>query len=252
MQTPPSSPAQVTFSSDVRHMDNWAKRTGIPLTTAEALGTTYARAHKWLMSLKTQLVQQHGWHDVLPADSRMLFTVEAPSPWRSPSGLPLSPNLKLQLPVHASSFFSPERRVQWQMVFHSDLFATQRLIVQPITDILNLMQCLLTGLVTLVYEEHMPQGVYKTTRGLPSVQWINTNQAALIDVFGPAHYKQLRRLKSTLNHAVANQNLSEVSPPSCLGRGDLSRDERFVVRYKFFHEAHPNLINSPCMISPNS
>ncbi|KAF9246546.1 hypothetical protein BU15DRAFT_39570 [Melanogaster broomeanus] len=191
MQTPPSSTAQVYFSSDVRNMDNWARRTSIPLTTAEALGTTYARAHKWLLSLKAQLIQQHGWEESEPADSRMLFSIEAPSPWRSPSGLPLSPKLKLQLPMHASSFFSPERRVQWQMVFHSDVFATQRLIVQPISDILNLVQCLLTGLVTLVYEEQLPQGCYTTTRGLPSVQWINANQTALLEVFGHSHFKQL-------------------------------------------------------------
>lgn len=192
MQTPPSSTAQVHFSSDVRNMDNWARRTGIPLTTAEALGTTYARAHKWLASLKAQLIQHHGWQDAeAVADSRMLFTVEAPSPWRSPNGLPLSPKLRLQLPTHASSFFSPERRVQWQMVFHSDIFATQRLIVQPITDILNLIQCLLTGVVTLVYEEQLPQGTYTTTRGLPSVQWITNNQAALLEIFGHAHFKQL-------------------------------------------------------------
>ncbi|KAG9318454.1 hypothetical protein JVU11DRAFT_545 [Chiua virens] len=196
MQTPPSSTAQVHFSSDVRNMDSWANRTSIPLTTAEALGTTYARAHKWLLSLKSQLIQQHGWQETQPADSRMLFSIEAPSPWRSPGGLPLSPKLKLQLPMHASSFFSPERRVQWQMVFHSDVFATQRLIVQPISDILNLVQCLLTGVVTLVYEEQLPQGVYTTTRGLPSVQWINTNQASLLEVFGRPHFKQLWKASS--------------------------------------------------------
>lgn len=196
MQSPPSSTAQVHFSSDVRNMDSWARRTGIPLTTAEALGTTYARAHKWLLALKNQLIQQHGWQEAEPTDPRMLFTIEAPSPWRSQSGLPLSPKQRLQLPMHASSFFSPERRVQWQMVFHSDIFATQRLIVQPISDILNLVQCLLTGLVTLVYEEQLPQGAYTTTRGLPSAQWINANETALLEIFGRTHFKQLWKASS--------------------------------------------------------
>jgi len=191
MQSPTSSSPQVHFSSDVQNMDSWAKRTGIPLTTADALGTTYARAHKMLLSLKTQLVQQHGWMDVSSSNSRMLFTIEAPSPWRSSSGVPLSPKLKLELPSNASSFFSPERRVQWQMVFHSDVFATQRVIVSQIADILNLLQCLLTGVLTLVHEESLPDGVYKTTRGLPSVQWINANQAALVEIFGRSHFKQL-------------------------------------------------------------
>jgi hypothetical protein len=51
--------AEVVFSSDVRNMDEWAKRTGIPLTTAESLGATYARSHPWLNALKTKLVVQH-------------------------------------------------------------------------------------------------------------------------------------------------------------------------------------------------
>lgn len=192
MQTPPP-PAKVFFSSDVRNMDTWATRTGIPLTTAEALGTNYARAHRWLMSLKEQLVQHHGWKDVVPGDSRMLFTVECESPWRGPSGLPLSPKLRLQLPVHATSFFSPERRVQWQMVFHSDVFATQRKLVAPLSDMLNVIQCLLTGMVVLIHEEEMAQSIYRTSRGLPPAEWVNLNQQTLVNVFGRAHFNQLWR-----------------------------------------------------------
>lgn len=193
MQSP--APPKVCFSSDVKNMDTWAKRTGIPLTTAEALGTNYARAHRWLVSLKDQLVREHGWKDVAPqpADSRMLFTVECESPWRGPGGMPLSPKLRLQLPTNATSFFSPERRVQWQMVFHSDIFATQRKLVAPLSDMLNIIQCLLTGMVVLAHEEHMPQGLYRTSRGLPSADWVNVNQEALIHVFGRSHYNQLWR-----------------------------------------------------------
>ena len=187
--TPP--PAKVFFSSDVRNMDAWATRTGIPLTTADALGTNYARAHSWLMSLKDQLVRQHGWKDVTPNDPRMLFTVECESPWRAASGLPLSPKLRLQLPVNATSFFSPERRVQWQMVFHSDIFATQRKLVAPLSDMLNIIQCLLTGMVVLMHEEHMSEGVYRTSRGLPSSEWVNMNQLQLTAVLGRTHFKQL-------------------------------------------------------------
>lgn len=201
MQPSPASPAQVHFSTDVRNMDNWAARTGIPLTTAEALGTPYARAHKWLHALKNELIQRHGWQEVSSPDPRMLFIIEAPTFWRSPAGLPLGPKQTLQLPVHASSFFSADRRVQWEMVFHSDIFATQRLLLRPIADILNLLQCILTGLVTLVHEEHLAGAVYTTTRGLPSAQWIIENQIALIDIFHPypGHYQKLLKACSTPN-----------------------------------------------------
>jgi hypothetical protein len=189
----PNPKAQVVFSSDVKNMDEWARRTHIPLTTADALGATYARAHRWLLQLRAQLVNHHGWKDATPLDRRLLFSLESPSIWRSSSGQPASPNLRLQLPLQASSFFSPERRVQWQMVFHSDIFETNRKLCAPINDILHLIQCLLTGVVTLVFDENLPQGVHRTTRGLPSVSWINANEAALTDIFGPAHFKELRK-----------------------------------------------------------
>ncbi|KAJ7285865.1 hypothetical protein C8J57DRAFT_1286055 [Mycena rebaudengoi] len=184
--------AEVVFSSDVRNMDEWAKRTRIPLTTVDALGGTYARSHRWMQSLKMNLIHQHRWTEV-PSDPRMLFSLETSSIWRSSVGLPAGPALRLQLPVHATSFFSPERRVQWQMVFHSDIFESVRKICPPINDILNLVQCLLTGIVTLVFEENLPQGIYRTTRGLPPVSWINANEQMLQDIFGVSHFRALRR-----------------------------------------------------------
>ncbi|KAF9500895.1 hypothetical protein BDN71DRAFT_948320 [Pleurotus eryngii] len=184
---------EVVFSSDVRNMDEWARRTHIPLTTADALGTTYARAHRWLQALRLQLIHQHKWKDSSESDHRMLFAIETSSIWRSSVGLPAGPTLKLQLPVHASSFFSPERRVQWQMVFHSDIFESVRKICPPINDILCLIQCLLTGVVTVVCEEDLPEGVHRTTRGLPPESWINANEAQLVDIFGVAHFKALRK-----------------------------------------------------------
>src|ERR1700722_19250936 len=191
MQPSPTTTPHVVFSSDVKNMDDWATRTGIPLTTAEALGATYARAHRWLLSLKMQLIQYHNWNHSRQSDRRLLFSLDTPSIWRSASGLPASPSLRLQLPLHASSFFSPDRRVQWEMVFHSDIFQTNRKLCQPINDLLSLLQCLLTGLLTLVFEENLPEGVYRTTRGLPSVAWVNANESALIEIFGPAHFKSL-------------------------------------------------------------
>ncbi|KAJ7802720.1 hypothetical protein B0H13DRAFT_2389402 [Mycena leptocephala] len=126
--------AEVVFSSDVKNMDDWEKRSHIPLTTVDALSGSYARSH-------------------LPSDPRILFSLKTSSIWCSPVGLPAGPTPRLQLPVNATSFFSPERRLQWQMVFHSDIFESVRKICPPINDILNLVQCLLTGIVTLVFEE---------------------------------------------------------------------------------------------------
>lgn len=189
MQTRP----QVVFSSAVANMDEWAQRTRIPLTTAEALGATYARAHRWFQRLRQQLITEHNWDDSPTCEPRLLFAIETSSIWRSSVGLPAGPKSKLYLPVHASSFFSPERRVQWEMVFHSDTFESVRKICPPINDILYLLQCLLTGVVTVVFEERLPDGLYRTIRGLPPVTWVTANEAALIEVFGETHFKALRK-----------------------------------------------------------
>ncbi|KAI0831212.1 hypothetical protein BC628DRAFT_1312167 [Trametes gibbosa] len=192
-----SPPPQLFFSNEIATMDDWAKRTGIPLTTAEALGTNYARARRWLLSIRTQLVQEHGWRDVTPLASRLLFDIECPTPYRSSGGLPRSPNMRLQIPLNASSFFSRERRVQWEMVFHSALFPGLRHTVPAVADLLHLLQCLLTGMIVLIKEEQVPgEGVYRTIRGLPPVEWVTSHEAALVDIFGSSHYRQLFRAAS--------------------------------------------------------
>lgn len=185
---------EVVFSSTVRDMDEWAHITRIPLTTADALGATYARAHRWLHTLKSQLVNEFKWAEVPVPDSRFLFALEMPSIWRSSAGLPAGPTLKLYLPVHASSFFSPERRTQWQMVFHSDTFESVRRICNPIQDILHLLQCLLTGVLTVVLIDTSDGS--RTIRGLPPMNWITNNESPLVDIFGQSHYRALRRAAS--------------------------------------------------------
>ncbi|KAI0082691.1 hypothetical protein K474DRAFT_13067 [Panus rudis PR-1116 ss-1] len=192
----PSPPPQIVFSNEVASLDEWAKRTGIPLTTADALGTNYARARRWLSSIKSQLVQQHGWSDVTPTESRLLFDIECPSPYRSSNGLPRTPNMRLQIPVNASSFFSRERRVQWEMVFHSALFPAMRHKVPAIGDLLHLLQCLLTGMLVLVKEEPIEGGIDRTIRALPPADWVGAHERQLTEIFGSAHFKQLFRAAS--------------------------------------------------------
>ncbi|TFL07575.1 hypothetical protein BDV98DRAFT_558090 [Pterulicium gracile] len=187
-------PPSIIFSPDVRNMDEWAHRTHIPLAlNAADFGQTYARAHRWLSHIRTQLVQQHNWTEVPVRDSRILYSLQTKSIWRSSAGLPAGPNLRLELPVHASSFFSPERRVQWQMVFHSDIFESVRKLCPPINDLLCLIQCLLTGLVTVTFDENLPQGVHRTTRGLPPASWIDANHQALSQIFSSSHLRALQR-----------------------------------------------------------
>ncbi|KAH0582219.1 hypothetical protein H2248_011865 [Termitomyces sp. 'cryptogamus'] len=174
-------------------MDDWAHRIHIPLTTAAALNSIYSRAHAWFEALKLTLVREHKWSEVPTADHRLLFSLETSSIRRSSTGIAAGPKLRLQLPIQASSFFSPERRVQWQMVFHSDIFDTLRKMCPPVRDILNLLQCLLTGLLTISFEERLPDATYRTIRGLPPLEWMIQNKKELTKIFGHEHYQALAR-----------------------------------------------------------
>lgn len=192
-----TAPPQLFFSNEVAAMDEWSRRTGIPLTTADALGTSFARARRWMLSIRAKLVAEHGWQDVKPLDPRLLFDIELPTPYRSARGLPRSPNMRLQIPANASSFFSRERRVQWEMVFHSALFPGLRHTVPEVGDLLHLLQCLLTGMVVLIKEEQMAGGVVeRTIRGLPPAEWVTSHQGVLTDILGPSHFKALFRAAS--------------------------------------------------------
>jgi hypothetical protein len=178
-------------------MHSWSQQTGIPLTTADNLGRTYTRAHRMLADIRAVLVSKHGWTQASPADSRMLIDIVCESPIRSATGAPRTPPMRLQVPQQASSFFTPDRLLQWQMVFHSVTFPALRNSVPPIADLLHLLQCLLTGMLLLVKEETVPgEGVYKTFRALPRADWIHANQARLTEIFGSTQYKLLYKAAS--------------------------------------------------------
>lgn len=182
----PSSP-EVLFCYDVARIDEWATRTGIPLTSAEALGTNYRRARDWMLKIKNELIASHGWREAQTLDPKFLFDIELPFP-----GQPLRRPLRIQVPAHATTFFAPERRVDWEMVFHNYAFLVMRRTVRPISDLFHLLQCLLTGMFQLVMDE---EGV-RTIRALPPGDWVAAHESELGRIVGHANQKQLLRAAS--------------------------------------------------------
>ncbi|KAF8579167.1 hypothetical protein K439DRAFT_1416421 [Ramaria rubella] len=193
----------VEFSPDVRELDAWSSRAGVPLSL-ESLATPYARSHRYLLAMKHALVAHHGFTEPPPSDPRLLFTLQCQPNHRSLAGFPRSPPMTLELPFHASSFFSPDRRLQWQMVFHSAMWPALRHAVPAIGDMLHLLQCLMPGLLLLVQFEDG----WRTARGFPPAEWIAINQPLLVDVFGPAHFKRLLRVASDPALAFTNTPVS--------------------------------------------
>ncbi|KAI0818591.1 hypothetical protein BC629DRAFT_1587947 [Irpex lacteus] len=188
----PSTRPELSFCCDVASLDEWARRAGLPLTSAEALSMNYRRARDWMLRIRSELSTSHGFTDVAPLDNKILFDIEAPFP-----GYPLRPKLRLRLPAHATTFFAPERRVQWEMVFHSNVFHLLRHTVRPISDLLYLLQCLVTGMFLLIMEEDIPgQGGVRTIRALPPADWVAGHEAELVKIFGSTHYRQLLRAAS--------------------------------------------------------
>ncbi|KAF8579165.1 hypothetical protein K439DRAFT_1638165 [Ramaria rubella] len=98
-------------------------------------------------------IRHHGFTDHPPSSSRVLFTLQCQPNHRSLAGFPLSPPMTHKHPFHALSFFSPDRRLQWQMVFHSAMWPALRHTVPPIGDMLHLLQCLMPGLLLVQFED---------------------------------------------------------------------------------------------------
>ena len=146
----------VHYSNEVPNLDEWANRLDMPLDIS-TLSKRYSAAHKYLREMKALLIEKYGWSECTH-DNRLLFTIEAMPPHRSTSGLPKSPLMTVSLPYHLSSFFSPERRVQWQMVFHSALFQTMRHTIPPVGSLFYLLQCLVPGMLVLEKRENKPEG----------------------------------------------------------------------------------------------
>ncbi|KIP09128.1 hypothetical protein PHLGIDRAFT_347616 [Phlebiopsis gigantea 11061_1 CR5-6] len=182
----PSS-TEVLFCYDVARIDEWATRTGIPLTSVEALGTNYRRARDWMLMLKNELVAQYGWRESQPVNPKFLFDIELPYP-EQPHRAPLH----IRLPTHATTFFAPDRRVDWEMIFHNYAFLIMRRTVRPISDILHLLQCLLTGMFQIVMDEDS----VRTIRALPPADWIAAHETELARIVGSANQKQLLRAAS--------------------------------------------------------
>jgi hypothetical protein len=68
---------------------------------------------------------------------------------------------------------------------------------------LYLLQCLLTGVFLLVKEEQVPaEGMYRTIRGLPPVEWVATHEAELVRIFGVPHYRVLFRAAGDATHLL--------------------------------------------------
>ncbi|KAI0341692.1 hypothetical protein BDW22DRAFT_262976 [Trametopsis cervina] len=195
---------ELSFCYDVATLDEWAQRTGIPLTSVDALNKSYRYAREWILRIRAELIANHGFTDVAPLDPKILFDIETPYP-----GFPLRPKLRLRIPAHATTFFAPERRVQWEMVFHSNVFHLLRHTVRPISDLLNLLQCLLTGMFLLIMEEDVPgQGGVRTIRALPPADWVAGHESELVKIFGSTHYRQLLRSASDTRIAFKCENIT--------------------------------------------
>ncbi|KIJ26847.1 hypothetical protein M422DRAFT_191709 [Sphaerobolus stellatus SS14] len=179
----------VEFNNNIPLIDAWSSRLGVHLTP-ESVTEPYRRARPYLMGIASRLLDT-GRFNPRPTskDSRLLWSLECPQPLpiQTRNGFSITPAAVIELPKNASSFWSPDRRVQWEMVFHSAVWPAMRNTCAPLNDLLSLLQCLLPGMIVLAQTE---DGM-KTVRGLPSHHWLEHWQPMLIDIFGYEHYERL-------------------------------------------------------------
>ncbi|KAF8514064.1 hypothetical protein JB92DRAFT_2720060 [Gautieria morchelliformis] len=194
----------VDFSTDMSRIQYWGSRMGVDLRDGKQLTEPYAWSQNRLLSLTNLLIDFHGFRLADISDNRMLFALVCdPHAWRVGSipGL-VPPRSRIELPVHASSFFSPQRRKQWENIFHDPLWDCIGNTNVPgsnaVMDLLNLLQCLLPGMF-IVTEVH---DSWWTQRGIPPYLWVLESKDVLVSCLGLARYEELCRAASDTRRAV--------------------------------------------------
>jgi len=174
----------IQWNPEVPNLSNWAKRLKLPLDH-NVLANHYVAAHRHFREIKDSLVKQHGFVE-LESDPRLLFTLEFPKAVRSRGS-----KATLSLPHHVSSFFSPDRKLQWEMIFHSAPFQHMRMTCAPIARLFYLLQALIPGMFLVVKKDTHPDGSWTTLRGVPPPDWLDMYHEELLKIFSPAHFKVL-------------------------------------------------------------
>jgi len=174
----------IHWNPEVPHLSFWANRLNLPLDHS-ILAKHYIAAHKLFREIKEALVADHGFVE-LDTDSRLLFSLEFPkkSCYRGMKAI-------LSLPHHVSSFFTPDRKLQWEMIFHSAPFQNMRSTCAPLARLFYLLQALIPGMFMLVKKDMQPDGQWTTSRALPPPDWLELNNKIFIDVFNAAYFRQL-------------------------------------------------------------
>jgi hypothetical protein len=183
----------VDFSTNMRRIQFWGSRMGVDLRDPEQLTEPYAWSQSQLHSVANLITEFHGFRRAETSDNRMLFALVCdPHAWRVDSipGL-IPPRSRIELPIHASSFFSPERREQWENIFHSPLWHCIGNTNVPgsnaVMDLLNLLQCLLPGMF-IITEVH---DSWSMQRGIPPYKWVLESKDVLVSCLGLARYEEL-------------------------------------------------------------
>jgi hypothetical protein len=199
-----STTINIEFSTDMRRICHWGQRMGVDLCDSKKITEPYAWAQCHILSLVDQLVDFHGFRQADVSDNRMLFALVCdPHAWRVGRVPPvIPPRKRIELPVHASSFFSPDRRKQWENIFHSPLWhsiwETSVPGANAVIDLLNLLQCLLPGMLIIAEV----QDGWSNQRGIPPLKWVRESREVLISCLGTERYEVLCQAASDNSRAI--------------------------------------------------
>ena len=183
----------VEFSTDIQQILRWGQRMGVDLREPKQLTEPYAWSQCHLRSMMELLVEFHGCRQADVSDNRMLFALVCdPYAWRIGKVCETTPpRSRIELPINASSFFSPERRSQWEKVFHGPLWDSighsNISGCNVARSLLNFLQCLLPGMF-IIAEVHNGR---TTQRGIPPFQWVLEYKEVLVSCIGLERYGAL-------------------------------------------------------------
>ncbi|KAF8507330.1 hypothetical protein BU17DRAFT_100591 [Hysterangium stoloniferum] len=194
----------IEFSSNIYRIKKWCERMGFELWAPKQLTEPYAWCQTHFLTLQDRLVDFYGFNHTNPSDDRMLFAVAFDPQAQRARGmqsLPI-PTGRIELPLDASSFFSPERRQQWRDAFHGGVWDGLDPVGIPgsntFLDIIYLLQCLIPGMFLFVERNDG----WSMQRGIPPKDWIYENKNVLISSIGEGRYERLANAASDPSLAV--------------------------------------------------
>ncbi|KAG7091223.1 hypothetical protein E1B28_010274 [Marasmius oreades] len=194
---------EVRFNPSPNDLNAWAKRIRLEKPDEHELQRMYARARRFLIDKRDDLISHHGWVSSSEGrnDGNMLFVLEKDvcSSYDVGFGFPtIRDALRLELPVRIADMLDTWEVDKWGKmfsdtnIFHPGTSCCFKDRPASLSDIFHFIQILVPGLLVVVdRKDKGGDGEAIVYRVLPDDKWMYQNKSFLSMVLGTARFTRL-------------------------------------------------------------